>query len=200
MSSDAPANAASRAIGLTGGIATGKTTVAHHLETTYGLPIFDADAIAREAVAPGSAILQRIVERHGRAMLQPDGSLDRSQLGQVVFDRPSERRWLEAQIHPVVRERLAAAVREATGTVVLVVPLLFEAKMTDLVTEVWVVRCTLQQQRDRLMERNGYDERQADARIAAQMPLEQKCQQADVVLDNSGVAAVWQAQVRDRLA
>lgn len=188
-----------RAIGLTGGIASGKTTVARYLGEQYGFPIYDADLLAREAVAQDSPILQRVVDRYGREILQADGTLDRPRLGQVIFQRPQERRWLEAQIHPYVRQRLQTGVETAAGTVVLVVPLLLEAQMTDLVTEVWVVYCTREQQLQRLQQRNGYNEEEARSRIAAQMPLQDKCQYADLVLDNRGDATIWQQQIQDRL-
>ncbi|MBP0000181.1 MAG: dephospho-CoA kinase [Cyanobacteria bacterium SID2] len=188
-----------RVIGLTGGIATGKTTVANFLVQTYGFAIFDADVFAREAVAPGSPVLQQIVDRYGREILLLDGQLDRSRLGQIVFKDPSERRWLEAQIHPDVRRRFVEGIQQANSTVVLVVPLLFEAEMTDLVSEIWVVFCPLDRQLERLQQRNGYREADARSRIEAQMPLEQKCQRANLILDNSGDRTVWQHQIRSWL-
>lgn len=184
-----------RAIGLTGGIATGKTAISNYLADTYGFPILDADIYAREAVQPGSPILESIVERYGALILLPDGNLNRPELGNIIFCNPAERQWLEQQIHPYVRSRFNAAtkrciaalnmVSQNTLTVVLVVPLLFEAKMTDLCTEIWVVYCSPEVQLERLMQRDGLSCDRASARINAQMPLAQKCQQADVVLDNS---------------
>ncbi len=184
-----------RAIGLTGGIATGKTAISNYLADTYGFPILDADIYAREAVQPGSPILESIVERYGALILLPDGNLNRPELGNIIFCNPAERQWLEQQIHPYVRRRLVEEtqsciaalnmVSQNTLTVVLVVPLLFEAKMTDLCTEIWVVYCSPEVQLERLMQRDGLSYDRASARINAQMPLAQKCQQADVVLDNS---------------
>ncbi len=184
-----------RAIGLTGGIATGKTAISNYLADTYGFPILDADIYAREAVHPGSPILESIVERYGALILLPDGNLNRPELGNIIFCNPAERQWLEQQIHPYVRHRFNAAtkrciaalnlVSQNTLTVVLVVPLLFEAKMTDLCTEIWVVYCSPEVQLERLMQRDGLSYDRASARINAQMPLAQKCQEADVVLDNS---------------
>lgn len=176
-----------RLIGLTGGIATGKTTVSNYLANTYNLPIFDADIYAREAVEPGSPILDRIVERYGKNILTSDGKLDRKQLGNIVFNRVNERHWLEQQIHPYVRDRFQKAIKELplNATAVLAIPLLFEAKITNLVTEIWVVFAEKQQQLDRLIKRDGLSLEQAEARINSQMSLEEKCQMADVVLDNS---------------
>jgi dephospho-CoA kinase len=122
-----------RIIGLTGGIATGKTTVAEYLASAYALPILDADIYAREAVQPGSPILVNIVDRFGSEILLPDARLNRSQLGEIIFSDPTERRWLESQIHPYVRDRLQAEQQALAQhpILVMVVPLLFEAKMTD---------------------------------------------------------------------
>ncbi|MBE9183480.1 dephospho-CoA kinase [Microcoleus sp. LEGE 07076] len=184
-----------RAIGLTGGIATGKTATSHYLADICKLPILDADIYAREAVHPGSPILDSIVQRYGATLLLPDGNLNRPELGNIIFCNPAERQWLEQQIHPYVRRRLVEETQTCiaawnrvspnTLTVVLVVPLLFEANMTDLCTEIWVVYCSPEVQLQRLMQRDGLNGDRADARINAQMPLAQKCQQADVVLDNS---------------
>ncbi len=184
-----------RAIGLTGGIATGKTAISNYLADAYKFPILDADIYAREAVHPGSPILDSIVERYGADILLPDGSLNRSELGNIIFCNPAERKWLEQQIHPYVRRRFvegiqsciagSSQVSQNTLTLVLVVPLLFEAQMTDLCTEIWVVYCSPQVQLERLMQRDGLSGDRASARINAQMPLAQKCQKADFVLDNS---------------
>ena len=100
--------ALSRIIGLTGGIGTGKTTVSHYLATAYQLPVLDADIYARVAVQLGSPVLKAIAERHGLDILLPDCTLNRQKLGQIIFSNPDERRWLEQQIHPYVRERLEA--------------------------------------------------------------------------------------------
>ena len=197
-----------RAIGLTGGIATGKTAISNYLADTYKFPILDADIYAREAVHPGSPILNSIVERYGADILLPDGSLNRSELGNIIFCNAAERQWLEQQIHPYVRRRFVdgtqsyitalSQVSQDTLTLVLVVPLLFEAQMTDLCTEIWVVYCSPEVQLQRLIERDGLSGDRASARINAQMPIDQKCQKADVVLDNSSTLDSLFLQV-DRL-
>ncbi len=185
-----------RIIGLTGGISTGKTTVSHYLASAYELPVLDADIYAREAVQPGSPVLKAISERYGSDILLPDGTLNRRQLGQIIFSNPDERRWLEQQIHPYVRDHLLEAIHELLSqTVVLVVPLLFEAGMTDLVTEIWVVRCSQQQQLERLMQRDHLTLEQAQPRINSQLPIEEKAARADVVLDNSSTLEALLKQV-----
>ncbi len=193
-----------RFIGLTGGIATGKTTVAQYLSQTYSLPIWDADQYAREAVKPGTPILDQILNRYGSIILFPDGTLNRQQLGQIIFNDLTERRWLEAQIHPFVRDRFVEKITQfqqqtTLSAAVLVIPLLFEAEMTDLVTEIWVISCSGEQQLSRLMERHqgSLTLEQAQSRIESQMPLSNKCQKADVVLENSRTP-VWVCQQVDR--
>lgn len=186
-----------RIIGLTGGIATGKSTVAQYLATQHGLSVLDADVYARQAVEPGSNILGAIAQRYGAAILQPDGTLDRSQLGQIIFHDAAEKTWLEQQIHPFVRQRFAAemAQRSSEPLVVQVIPLLFEAKLTDQVTEIWVVVCSAETQLQRLMARNHLSPVDAKARIQNQWPLSQKAERADVVLDNETTLPHLYAQV-----
>lgn len=176
-----------RIIGLTGGIATGKTTVSDYIASRYGLPVLDADVYARQAVKKGSEVLSVIAHRYGPSILRPDGTLDRSVLGNIIFNNTAEKQWVEGQIHPYVRSQFASATAShpPTRTLIYSIPLLFEANLTHLVTEIWVVSCTLTQQLHRLMERNTLTQQQAQVRINAQMSLTEKCKKADHVLDNS---------------
>ncbi len=186
-----------RIIGLTGGIAMGKTTVSTYLADRCGIPVLDADVVARDVVVPGSPVLNKIADRYGSMVLLPDGRLDRVRLGEIIFNSLPERHWLEQQIHPPVRDRFEQDLQtprlQAEPIVFLVVPLLFEARMTDLVNEIWVVSCSAEQQIERLLNRSSQDggryyqlsRAQAQARIDSQMPIERKMQRADVVLDNS---------------
>ncbi|AKE62940.1 Dephospho-CoA kinase [Microcystis aeruginosa NIES-2549] len=176
-----------RIIGLTGGIACGKSTVSNYLENIYKIPVLDADIYAREAVEKGSAILERIFVRYGRKVKTEDNSLNRQQLGEIIFNNPEEKIWLESQIHPYVRECFKRHLEQLEAPIVVFsIPLLFEAKLTYLVTEIWVVSCGLEQQIQRLMTRNNLTREQAIARINNQMPLAEKIALADIVLDNSG--------------
>ncbi|MCH9714827.1 MAG: dephospho-CoA kinase [Cyanobacteria bacterium] len=168
-----------RRIGLTGGIASGKSTVGRLL-AARGLPVLDADGFAREALAPGSPGAQAVLARYG--------TLDRAALGRIVFADAAERQWLEQLVHPLVRARFAAELERlaAAPVVVLMIPLLFEAGLERLCSEVWLVDCDEAQQLQRLMARNGLSAAEARARIAAQWPLARKRTLADVVLDNRG--------------
>jgi len=173
-------------IGLTGGIATGKTTVANYLAGAYNLPILDADLYARESVKPGSPILSAILSRYGTTLQNASGQLNRQKLGNIVFSSPPERKWLESQIHPYVRQCFLSEIQVLTVPLaILVIPLLLEAKMTDLVDRVWVVSCPDRQQIDRLLRRDRLSLQQAKDRLNSQMPLSQKVAAADLVLDNA---------------
>ncbi|MEM9946076.1 MAG: dephospho-CoA kinase [Cyanobacteria bacterium P01_D01_bin.36] len=177
-----------RIIGLTGGIATGKSTVPAYLASKHNLPVLDADVYARQAVEKGSKILDAITHRHGPQLLLSDGTLDRQALGNLIFTNPTEKHWLEQQIHPFVRDQFhqTTAASPPGQTLVYAIPLLFEANLTHIVTEIWVVTCTPQQQLQRLIERNSLTTKQAQARINAQMPLSEKSQRADHSLNNCG--------------
>ncbi|MEH2263214.1 dephospho-CoA kinase [Nostoc sp.] len=185
-----------RIIGLTGGIATGKTTVTNYLASAYNLPILDADIYAREAVSLGSPILGAIAGRYGEKILLPDGSLNRQKLGEIIFNCQDERNWIDNLIHPDVRDRFLTAIAlSSSETLVLVVPLLFEAEMTDLVTEIWVVHCSQEQQLQRLIQRNHLNREQAQARINSQLSIEEKLAYADIVLDNYSTLEVLLKQI-----
>jgi dephospho-CoA kinase len=191
-----------RLIGITGGIGTGKSTVTKYLQTRYHLPVWDADIYAREAVAVGSPILAVIRQRYGDDILRSDGTLDRPRMGAIIFSNPSEREWLEAQIHPYVRDCFDREISrlKPDETAVLAIPLLFEAKITDLVTEIWVVSCNFTTQLNRVMTRDRLDESAARQRIASQMPLAEKMALADVNLDNSTTLEHLKQQIDSKIA
>lgn len=185
-----------RIIGLTGNIATGKTTVTNYLASAYNLPILDADIYAREAVSLGSPILGAIAQRYGEEILLPDGSLNRQQLGEIIFNCQDERKWVENLIHPYVRDRFLKAIAQSSSqTLVLVVPLLFEAEMTNLVTEIWLVSCSQEQQLQRLIQRNHLNREQAQARINSQLSIKEKVADAHVVLENFSTLEVLLRQI-----
>ena len=179
-------NLSKRIIGLTGGISTGKTTVSNYIAQKYNLPVLDADIYAREAVAIDSPILKNIFERYGEKVKSPDGSLNRPALGEIIFNDDREKLWLESKIHPYVRDRFNTRLQELKNTtIVLSIPLLFEANLTNLVTEIWVVYCDRSTQITRLQQRDHLNRQQAESRIDSQLPLLTKVAQADVVLDNN---------------
>jgi dephospho-CoA kinase len=172
-------------VGLTGGIASGKTTVSDALEER-GAVVIDADVLAREVVEPGTPGLAAVVERFGPGLLADDGQLDRAALGRLVFADPVARRDLEAIVHPAVRARAAAleAAAAADAVVVHVIPLLVETGQSDDFDVLVVVDVEPEQQLERLRERSGLDDEAAMARIAAQATRSARLAVADVVLAN----------------
>ena len=175
-----------RRIGLTGGIASGKSSVGRWL-AQQGLPVLDADQFAREALEPGRNATNTVLKRYGSAVQAKEAAtIDRAALGRIVFQDPAERHWLEQLIHPIVRECFDQALtRHAkSSAIVLMIPLLFEAGLESLCSEIWLVDCDESQQLERLIARDGLSPAAAQARIAAQWPLHQKRELADVLIDN----------------
>ncbi len=185
-------------LGLTGGIASGKSTVSVMLRER-GIPVIDADLIAREVVEPGQPAYDEIVLHFGRGVLLADGRLDRKRLGEIIFSDEAERRVLNSIVHPEVRktmrERAEAAVRAGHPIVVLDIPLLFESGLQHMVDKIVVVYAPFEVQLRRLMERDDLDESQAKKRLYAQWPIEEKKAQADYVIDNRGSREETEKQV-----
>ncbi|MCA1291664.1 dephospho-CoA kinase [Paenibacillus sp. alder61] len=176
-------------IGLTGGIATGKSTVSQML-VGRGAALIDADVIAREIMEPGHPVLAEVVKRFGREILLPDGRLDRKKLGAIVFSDSRKRKTLEAITHPAIRaemkERMAAIeAAEPRRLVVADIPLLFESGLEGLYEEIMVVYVPRPIQLERLVLRDRLTLEQAEARLQAQMDIEVKRERADVLIDNS---------------
>jgi dephospho-CoA kinase len=173
-------------IGLTGGIATGKTTVSNYINKIYKIPILDADIYAREAVQVNSFTLQEIFIRYGKLIQLPDGQLNRQILGDIIFNNLEERQWLESKIHPFIINKFEKEISLLKSSIIILsIPLLFEAQLTSLVTEIWVVHCSHEKQIKRLIKNNQMTKNQAIQRIESQMSLEEKIALANVVLDNS---------------
>ncbi len=190
-----------RVIGLTGGIATGKSTFSALLRAR-GAPVVDADALARAAVEPGTPALAEIARELGPEVLRPDGSLDRKRVADRVFSDAAARRRLEAITHPAVRAAMLAETLRLAGEghalVFYDAPLLYEVGLDavlDAVVVVWAPRAV---QRQRLIERDGLTPAQADARLAAQLPVDEKAARADLVVANDGPEAELAAKA-DRL-
>lgn len=187
-------------VGLTGGIGSGKSTVARLLEKR-GAVVFDADLLAREAVEPGTPGHAAVIERFGADVLAPGGELDREALASIVFADPSARRDLEEIVHPEVRRLFAEgseAYRDTDSVVVFSAPLLVETGMHTAFEILVVVSATVATQIERLMRQRGMSESSIRARIEAQAPLEDKAAVADFLVDNEGTLDELESQV-DRL-
>jgi dephospho-CoA kinase len=204
-----------RVVGLTGGIGTGKSTVARLL-AGLGAVVIDADAIVHELQAPGTPLLAQIAAAFGPEVLRPDGSLDRERLGRLVFADPAARKRLNDLVHPAVGSemlrRLEAAKASGAPLVVLDIPLLLEGRAargadparsktaSDLAGEVIVVYAHEAQQLERQVARDGSSREHALQRIRAQLSIEEKRTLADFVIDNSGSPADTERQVRELYA
>jgi dephospho-CoA kinase len=187
-------------VGLTGGIASGKSSVSRQL-VELGCRLVDADLLAREVVAPNEPAWRAIVEAFGPDVAGPDGQLDRKRLGALVFADPARRKVLEGITHPAIATRrqaiLAAWADEGfDGLVVLDIPLLFEVGASADVDRVVLVYAESAVQLARLVGRDGFDRDEAARRVASQMPLGEKVRQAHFVIDNSGTPEETAAQVR----
>ena len=187
-------------VGLTGSIATGKSTVSR-MFAHLGARVIDADLLAREVVMPGQPAYLRIVEEFGSHVIQADGSLDRKALGAIVFADPARRKRLEEITHPVIglrQQRVLSVLDEEAfeGAVIWDAALLFESGGAARMDRVIVVYADPEIERQRLMERDGLSDADARARIASQMPIAEKAKLAHHVIDNSGTRDETERQVR----
>lgn len=186
-------------IGLTGGIATGKSTVSALL-VSKGALLVDADVIAREVMLPGHPVLAAVAGHFGQAVLLADGTLDRKKLGDIVFRNPSQRQALNDITHPAIRreirEQMESLERDYPDRLVVVdIPLLFESGLEHMFERVMLVYAPRNIQQERLMERNQLNQDEASARIGSQMDIEEKKLKADIVIDNSGNAEQTRRQI-----
>lgn len=176
-------------IGLTGSIASGKSTVAKMLQE-LGFPIVDADLVARVVVEPGTETLGEIVEAFGEDILLESGELDRAKLGDIIFHNPLKRKELNDIMHPAIRKEMLRQrdewLEKGGKHIVMDIPLLFESRLQHFVEKILVVSVTEETQLARLMERNCLSEEEAKARIASQLPLSVKEKGADAVIYNNG--------------
>ncbi len=185
-------------VALTGGIATGKSYCLARF-ASLGVPVIDADQLARDAVAPGSRALEEVAARFGAAIIRPDGSLDRASLGRIVFNDRAARADLEAIVHPEVYRRISewlATVPPRTRVAIADIPLLFETGHTHDFDRVVVVVCDPREQLRRIIARDGLSEKDARARLDSQWPIEEKEARADYVIKTDGSVADTDSQVR----
>lgn len=188
-------------VGLTGGIATGKSTASGVFQR-LGTPVIDADKIARDVVEPGTPAWQKIRDEFGEEVFLDDGQLNREELGRIVFTDGGLRKRLNAITHPEIRRAMLWKIfvyfLKGHQFLVLDLPLLFESRnMTSFLSYIIVVSCTEGQQLQRLMARSSYTREEAEARISAQMPLTEKCRLATFIVDNSGTEEMTEKQIFD---
>lgn len=187
-------------IGLTGGIASGKSTVSNMIRK-QGIRVIDADKIAREVVEIGKPAYEQIVKTFGQDILHEDKTINREKLGTLIFSEESKRQQLNQIVHPAVREEMLKQTEEEKAhqakIVVLDIPLLFESKLTYMVDKTIVVYVDEETQLKRLMKRNSYSEEEAKIRIGSQLPLKEKVMLADEIIHNQGSIEETRAQVHE---
>ena len=186
-----------KVIGLTGGIASGKSTVTDFLRR-QGYPVIDADQVVHELQAKGGKLYQVLVAEFGNSILTAEGDLDRKKLGQAVFENAGLRSHLSLLQDKIIREELLArrdALKQTEDVIFMDIPLLYEADYSGEVDEVWLVYVDKAQQLERLMKRNGFSVQDAENRLNAQLSLEEKRSKAQVLIDNSGVVEETLARV-----
>jgi len=192
-----------RVIGLTGGIAAGKSTVTETLRAA-GAAVIDADKVGHEAYQPGTETHAALVEAFGGEILADDGQIDRRRLGAIVFADPEQRRRLQAIVWPrmkqMMREQLDALSAQGTKLAVVEAAVLIEAEWQDLMDEVWVVQVPEEVAMQRLIARNGFSAEDAQARIRAQLSNAERSRHAQVIIDNSGSVEDARRQVEAALA
>ncbi|GGN48999.1 dephospho-CoA kinase [Oceanobacillus indicireducens] len=189
-------------IGLTGSIATGKSTVAKMFRQ-LGIPVIDADILAREVVEPGEDAYKKVIETFGEDILLDDKTLNRKRLGEIVFTDETKRKQLNGIVHPAIRKRMLEKrdhfIREGYQCVVLDIPLLFESKLQEFVDKILVVYADQEIQLQRLMARNEFSEEEAMQRIQSQMPVKKKASLADAVINNNSTKEETYEQLRQLL-
>ena len=194
-------------VGLTGGIGSGKSAVAGML-ADLGALVIDADEVGHEVYAPGTIGWRRVIDAFGKDVVAADGRIDRGQLGRVVFAEPTQRARLNAIVHPLIHDALAARLAAARGAgrvpIVIEAAVLVEANWVTLVDEVWLVVARRDLVERRLIEQRGIDPAAVAARMRAQLSDEQRAARAAVIIDNSGTLAELRTQVerlwRERLS
>ena len=195
-------------IGLTGGIACGKSTVSAYLKQK-GAYIIDGDAIAKELSVPGKSIWKAYVEHFGDKILNSDKTLNRRLIGQIVFTDESEKMWMNNTMHPLIKQAIIEKIEKykqnKVKVVVLDIPLLYEANWDKFADEVWVVKIDEQLQIKRIQNRDNLTKEEAISRIKAQMPVIEKAKRADVVIDSSNtpeitcklVEKIWNERIKE---
>ena len=185
-----------RRIGLTGGIASGKSTIAKYLEKYRDIPILDADQYSKDLIKPKSNCYKEVVAYFGPQIVDEDSSenqINRELLKKIIFENSIHRTWIQNLLHPLIKEKMIEKCNqfEKNKILLLVIPLLFEARFTDLCTEIWLIKCPRDLQKKRLMKRNKISADEAEKIINLQLNFEDKSKFSDVILDNSDDQKSW---------
>ena len=185
-----------RRIGLTGGIASGKSTIANYIKKYRDIPILDADQYSKELIKPKGDCYKKVVTYFGPQIVDEYSSvneINRALLKKIIFENSIHRIWIQNLLHPLIKEKMIEKCNQfdKNKILLLVIPLLFEAKFTDICTEIWLVKCPKEVQKKRLMKRNKISNDEAEKIINLQLNFEDKSKFSDVILDNSDNQKLW---------
>ena len=194
-----------RRIGLTGGIASGKTTITNYIRKHKNIPILDADDLSRELIKPNTFGYKKILDYFGNKIIDnknnSEKEINRKLLRKIIFKHSASKEWIEKLLHPLIKEKMIEECSQYKNnqTIVLVIPLLFEAKFEDICTEIWLVKCPKEVQKKRLITRDKISEKEAYESINLQLSFEEKRRFSDIILDNSDDQNKWIDSIRELL-
>jgi len=194
-----------RRIGLTGGIASGKTTITNYISKHKKIPILDADNLSRELIKPNTYGYKKILDYFGNKIIDnknnSESVINRKLLRNIIFKHSESKEWIEKLLHPLIKEKMIKECNQYQNnqTIVLVIPLLFEANFEDICTEIWLVKCPKELQKKRLITRDKITEQEAYNSINLQLSFEEKRKFSDIILDNSDDQNKWINQIRELL-
>jgi len=194
-----------RTIGLTGGIASGKTTITNYIRKHKNIPVLDADHFSRELIKPNTYGYKRILDYFGNKIIEnknkSEREINRKLLRKIIFKHSESKEWIEKLLHPLIKEKMIKECSRFTNnqTILLVIPLLFEAKFEDICTEIWLVKCPKELQKKRLITRDKISEKEAYKSINLQLSFEEKRKFSDIILDNSDDQNKWIKTIREHL-
>ena len=192
-----------RRIGLTGGIASGKSTITNYIREHKNIPILDADNFSRELTKPNTYGYKQIIEYFGNQIIDnknnSEKAINRILLKNIIFQHAESKAWIEKLLHPLIKEKMIEECSQYKNnqTIILVIPLLFEAKFEDLCTEIWLVKCPKEIQKKRLIKRDKISENEALETINLQLSFEEKRKLSDVILDNSDDQNKWVNKIKE---
>ena len=192
-----------RRIGLTGGIASGKTTITNYIRKHKKIPILDADNLSKELIKPNTYGYKRILDYFGNQIIDnknnTEQEINRKLLRNIIFKHSESKEWIEKLLHPLIKEKMIEECNKykINQTIVLVIPLLFEAKFEDICTEIWLVKCPKELQKKRLITRDKISEKEAYDSINLQLSFEEKRKFSDIILDNSDDQNKWIKSIRE---
>ena len=194
-----------RRIGLTGGIASGKTTITNYIRKHKKIPILDADNLSRELIKPNTYGYKKILDYFGNKIIDnknnSEKEINRKLLRKIIFQNSENKEWIEKLLHPLIKEKMIEECSQYKNnqTIVLVIPLLFEAKFEDICTEIWLVKCPKEIQKKRLIARDKISEKEASDTINLQLSFEEKSKFSDIILENSDDQNKWINTIKERL-